>query len=72
MKRRAEAAGDSKSVHGFLERMVTLHGEGGSENKKSKGQHAFPCKVTSAHRVQSFGLHEAAENDNTSDDEIWH
>ena len=36
MRRRLEAVGDSKSVQGFLERMVTLHGEGGTEKTKRR------------------------------------
>ena len=32
-KRRAEAVGDSQLVQGLLERMVKLHGEGGSEKQ---------------------------------------
>ena len=72
MRRRAEAVGYSKSVRGFLERMVTLHGEGGSEkNKRRLARSSVQC-YTLAHRVQSSGLHEAAGNENASDDGIGH
>ena len=69
---RAEAVGDSKSVRGFLERMVTLHGEWETEKKKRRlARSAVQC-YTMAHRVESCGLREAAENDNVSDDEVVH
>ena len=44
MKRCAEAVGQSKSVQGFLERMVTLHGEGGGDKKEAKVSTLFRAK----------------------------
>ena len=72
MKRRAEAVGDSKSVRGLLERMVTLHGEGGGEKKKRRLARSSVQCYTLAHRVESCCLREASENYNVSDDEIGH
>ena len=72
MKRRAEAVGDSQRVQGFFERMVKLHGEGGSEKQLRRLARSSMQCFTLAHRVQSSGLHEAAENDNASDDERGH
>ena len=40
MKRRADQVGDSKSVLGFMDRMTTMHGMGGSAKKG--GSHAVP------------------------------
>ena len=72
MRRRAEAVGDIKAVRGFLGRMVTLHGEGGTGKKKRRlARSAVQC-YTVAHRVESCGLREAAENDNVSDYKIGH
>ena len=69
MKRCAEAVGDSQRVHGFLERMVKLHDEGGSERQLRRLARSSVQSFMLAHRVQSSGLHEAADNDNASDDE---
>ena len=72
MKRRAEAVGDSQRVQGFLERVVKLHGEGGSETKLRRLARSSVHSFTLARRVRSSGLHEAADHDNASDDERGH
>ena len=69
MKRRAEAVGDSERVRGFLERCFKLHDGGGSEKTLRRLALSSVQSFALAHRVQSSGLHEAAENDNASDDE---